>query len=431
MNQESPNPLNGEQSPEYTRPTSTAECGSALDSGTGGHAELVTVPRVLTVEIRDLDHAQWLDLLLLSRECAMFCNATIADHFARELGYGAPTGGSVFRRFAGRLSGDVRVALSREARTQWRMHKTKILRGEGGFPFFNEKRSLVCRAEHMSKGKRQRHAWIERIGKEHFLNIRLIGKNGEQVVGASKDGFTYGRKGERHLLKLWWKPQIDERNAPVMNGLASGDIRLLKVAITFKRPGKKVMARLAYEKRIELPPAGARKATIGPLLPDGTLWLKIGDRPLTNYASYIHRLIQMKEHFEGLRQRIRARTKRSGTRHQQARRKALVNLGTFSAWSRGYLHQMSADIVGRLEKGGVGFLTIAPISLGELPLSALEEQLKYKCAERNIAIERMDLKDETTMAIVEKGVAKKRATVAKGKKALRVLRETINQKEEG
>jgi hypothetical protein len=428
MNQESPNPLTGEQSPNM-RPTSPAAYGSALDSGAGEHAHLQKVSRVLRVQLLDLTYADWLDLLFLSRESAQFCNATLADHFARDLGYVPPNGESVFRRFAGRLSGDVRVALGREAFTQWRMHKYKVLRGEQRLAFFGEKRSLVCRAEHMSKGKRQRHGRVEFSGSNYYLNIRLVGKSGERIIAVNGKDIEWGKKGERHRLKLWWKPQVDERIAPVMDGLASGETRLLKVSFVFKRPGRKIYVLLAYEKIIEIPESGAKHATLGPLEQDGTLWLRIdGERP-HNYTHWIHELLSKKEHFEDIVQRIRLRTKRSGPKHRQAYRHQLLKAGNFSNWAHGRLHQMSADIVKKLLRADVGCLTVAPMSVGELPMYELEEKLKYKLQEIGITLDRLDPKDKTTEQAFGRILGKREGSAARAKKALRTLRQAVERRE--
>lgn len=428
VGQGTPNSLRGADAPD-SRPTSTAACGSAPGPRTQGCVEIRKVPRILRVRLIDLTHEDWLDLLLLARESARFCNATMADFYARELGYAAPNGESVFVRFKQRLSGDVRVALGREAFTQWRMRKHEILRGDGRLAFFTDKRALVCRAEHLSHGKRQRHAWIWSDDRAHYLSICLIGRDSERVIGCKNGKLQWGRRGERHNLKLWWKPQIDERHRPVMDGLAAGVVRLLKVSFIFERPGKKVFALLTYEKDEPIINPGSASATLGPLEPDGSLWMRVEGGNRYNYTHWVHELIAKKEHWAGLAETIRSRTRRAGPGAKQDYRRALLKAGSFSKWAHGRLHQLSADIVKSLVTANVGHLTIAPIAYQDLPMAELEEKLKYKAAENGITIERLDPNDKPTSQAMERAVSRSERSAAKVRRALRVVREAVEDKE--
>lgn len=421
VNRETPNPLSGGKPPKTSRPTSTAACGSAPGSGTGGHGKKVS--RVLRVQVRDLSHEDWLDLLLLSRESARFCNATMADYYARELGYAHPDGKSVFVRMKQRLSGDVRVALGGEVRARWRMNKKDILSGKSRVAEFTEKRALVCRGEHMDRGKRKRHAWIWSDGTDHYLNVGLVGKDSERIVGFAGADFIWGRRGERHQLKLWWKPQVDERHRPLMESLAIGETRLLKVSLVFERPGRKVFALLTYEKFEPAVEPGSRHATLGPLEPDGSLWLRIEKGPRKNYTDWVHRLIAKKEHWAGLTARIRARTRRTGKGHRQKYRSQLLKAGSFTAYAHGQLHELSALIVKDLTAHGVGYLTVAPVTHQDLPMAELVEKLTYKADAEGITIERLDPKQEPTMQALESFVSRRERSLAAKKRALRVLRE--------
>jgi hypothetical protein len=286
----------------------------------------------------------------------------------------------------------------------------------------------------MSKGRRQRHAFIWSDGADHFLNILLCGNKSERIVGVKsgkKLEYEWGARGERHQLKLWWKPQIDERNRPLMEGLASGAMRLLKVSFVFERPGKKIFAMLTYEKEVSVTAAGGAEATLGPLEPDGSLWLRVDNGPRHNHTDFVHELIHKKDHFEGILKRLRARMRRSGSGHRQDYRRGLLRAGSFSRWASGRIHQASAKIVAQLVDANVGRVTIAPISLGELPMHELEEKLKYKLTERGIEIVRLDPKDKTTMQSLERMAAKRGKRIAQGKRGLRMLRETLDEERKG
>jgi hypothetical protein len=245
--QKTPNPLPAGESQPTSRPTPTAAWGSSSASGArdvGPRSNVapaqLTTSRVLRVPLAPLSDAAWQALRALAREGAAFCNAWLADAYAQRLGYQPPDGQSVFRRAAGSLSGDVRVALAREAFTTWRRHGGKILSGAQRLALFDADRALVCRAEHLSKGRRQIHARIQCVGTTYQLSARLVGKH----------------VGGQHVFPLALDPRCDDYVQPVLDGLASGVVRLLKLSILFERPGRKVFALLTYQKTIEVPVAG-------------------------------------------------------------------------------------------------------------------------------------------------------------------------------
>lgn len=410
VNQAPPNPSEGalEGAPFTTR-TSAAANGSVLDSGTAGRTEIIMVPRVLRVQLDALTDEQWGELRSLACEAAQFCNACLADSYMRARGYTAPDQMSVFRRAAGHLSGDVRVALAREAFTAWKRHGAKIVAGVQRLAEFQADRALVCRAEHMSKGRRQRHAWVTRVGDQYRLVVRLVGK-------------AYGT---RHEYALWWKPQSDEYISPVLERLVAGSTRLLKISMLFERPGRKVFVLLTYEAALAVPPPGERHATFGPLESDGTLWLRIeganGRQIDTNYTDRVARLLHMKEHFSGIHARLRLRLRRSGAGHRQASRRALVKAGHFSAWAHGVLHAWSHEIIDQCRRAGVGHLAVAPIAVGELPMAELEMKVKYKAAEHGILMSRLDVAERSTARAIARPIDKRRRSLYAKRKALRIL----------
>ncbi|HXE79317.1 MAG TPA: hypothetical protein VNK41_01070, partial [Vicinamibacterales bacterium] len=302
------------------------------------------VSRVLSVQIAVEGH-DWDLLRALARESAQFANACLADYYATALGY-TPPAVSVFRRMAGRLSGDVRVAVAREAFAVWRKHRARILSGAQRLACFDADRVLTCRAEHLSKGRRQRHAWIVQTGDDYALSVPLLGH----------------AHGGRQVFAIVGDPRRDDYLRPVLDGLASGALRLLKVTMRFERPGRKVFALLTYASAIPRGlGAGTGVATLGPLEADGTLWLRFASGPPLNLTPWIHRLVHMKEHFSGIHRRLRARTRRSGPGHRQAYRAALVKAGSFEPWAQGELHRLSALIVGEIRRREHGSLAIGPL----------------------------------------------------------------------
>ena len=374
----------------------------------------VHTSRVLRVPLTPLSDASWTALRALAREGAAFCNACLADAYAQRLGYQPPNAQSVFRRCAGSLSGDVRVALAREAFTTWRRHGGKILSGAQRLAMFDADRALVCRAEHLSKGRRQIHARVSRVGTDYQLSARLVGKH----------------RGGPHVFQIALDPRCDDYVRPVIEGLAAGDVRLLKLTIVFERPGRKVFVLLTYERHMEIPAAGEGVATLGPLEEDGTLWLRWEDagRPRSqNYTAWISRLSHVKHHFSGIHQRLRARLRRSGAGHRRVYREALVKAGSFGAWAHGELHRCSADIVRLCRERGIGTLQVAPLEHHELPMAELVAKLTYKCAEAGIGLTRIDPATASGSRAMLRPVAKRQRSVTRARAALDTLRTVVAQ----
>lgn len=407
---EMPNPPEGTRVPDLTRPSRGAY-GEPPASGTAAHGEIVKVSRVLRVQLDGISDSAWNDLRALARECSQFCNAKLADAYAQALGYAMPV--STERRAGGRLSGDVYVALGREAFTVWRRHSGKILSGAQRLALFDADRAIVCRGEYRSKGRRIRCALLARDGDRYRLVMRLVKASA----------------GPRAEFDVWWKPQADHWISPLLASIAAGETRLLKVSIVFERPGRKVFALLTYEKAITVPPMGARAGALGPLEPDGTLWLRVqgpdGRRQEHNYSGDIARLVHMKTHFLGVRDRLKRTIRRSGHGARALHRRALLKAGSFSAWSQGVLHQISHDIVARCARAGVGELSILPMLHADLPMAALQSQIAYKAAEAGIQIVRPDVSDEPTGRAVARPVAKQGRRVQAAAKALAALKKEL------
>lgn len=392
------------------------------------------VPRILRVQLAELSQEARLELREWAREAARFGNAMLADKYMLAMGYQPPEAGSAFVRCKGRLSGDVRVSIQREADAIWRRHRAKILAGEQRLALFEAERALVCRGSHRTvrhrrgcqgKGLRTQrscecpqqsviHAWIRYDGEGYWLSCSL---------GTGTQG--------RREYRLAWHPALEASDrsyvTPVLQGLASRQLRLLKVSFQFERSSKKVFALLAYEKTIHMPTPGQRQGTLGPLEEDGSLWLRlVGEdgRPLNyNYTAVVHRLAHMKQHFAGIHRRLKQRIRRSGPGWRRDYRLALVRAGSFSEWAEGVLHQLSREIVERCRRAGVGYLAIGPLTHQDLPMARLQMLLAYKADEAGIILGPFDPAEASTERAIS-GVLKKRERGLAAKlKALATLRE--------
>jgi len=300
--------------------------------------------------------------------------------------------------------------------TVWRRHARLILAGAQRLAMFDANRALACRGEYRSKGKRVRCALLIRDGDGYRLNCRLV-----KAVN-----------GPRHDFRLWWKPQADDYVMPVLDAIACGKTRMLKVSFVFERPGRKVFALLCYERIVEVRSFGEKHATLGPLEADGTLWLRMDPEHrapiLHNYTDRVMRLIKMKENFSGIHRRIRSKKRRSGKGHRQVYRRALLRAGAFSQWALGPLHEWSHDVIERCKRNGVGHLAIGGLTHEGLPMFALEGQIKYKAEEAGIELSRFDIKEKTTDQAVMRPLEKQRRGIAAQKKALSVLKDGLQKR---
>lgn len=392
------------------------------------------VPRVLRVQLAELSQDARMELRELAREAARFGNAMLADKYMLAMGYRSPEAGSAFVRCKGRLSGDVRVSIQREAEAIWRRHRIKILAGEQRLALFEAERALVCRGSHRTvrhrRGCQERglraqrtcecpqhsvtHAWIRYDGERYWLSCSL----------------SAGTQGRREY-PLAWHPALESSGrsyvTPVLDGLASRQLRLLKVSFQFERAGKKVFALLAYEKTIRVPTPGQRQGTLGPLEEDGSLWLRlVGEdgRPLNyNYTAVVHRLAHMKQHFAGIHRRLKRRIRRSGPGWRRDYRLALVKAGSFSEWAEGVLHQVSREIVERCRRAGVGYLAIGPLTDQDLPMAQLQMLLDYKAAEAGIILGPFDPAETSTERAVSSVLKKRDRRLAAKLKAIATLRD--------
>lgn len=400
----------------HPRPTSTAAHGMAGQEPTAGAPRRVRALRSLRVQLEGIDGSGWAELRQLATEGARFNNALIGAWYAEALGAPAPDV-SPFRSAAGRLSGDVRVALRSEALTQWRRHKRRVLAGAQRVPFFEADRALVCRGEHMDRGRRRRHAILTRDAQDvYWLALRLRSV----------------RAGDAHRFRLWWRPDLDDYLGPVIEGLARGETRLLKVAVIFDRPGQKVYALLSYEIERDVPPSGARRATLGPIEPDGALWLRVegadGHLVTINNTGAISKLLSMRTHFDGILQRLRRHLRRSGRGHRAAYRRQLVRAGSFDAWSEGPLHMMARQIIDVCARHGVGTLTVAGLLHQGLPMYRLITRLTEKGSLAGVAVsETVDPANPTTYRAIVQPVARRGRNIGARRRALSVLKEAVSE----
>jgi hypothetical protein len=377
------------------------------------------VSRVLRVQLAPLPDAEWTALRALARDASRFCNAFLAQMYCAGTmdGEARTAMAKLAYRHAsrvagGRLSGDVAVALSREAWTTWRKQGARVLSGAQRLACFDADRALVCRAEHWSKGRRQIHARMLADADGYRLSVRFLAK----------------RTGDRQEFAVVVPPVSDDYQRPVLEGFVDGRIRLLKITVVFERPGRKVFALLTYEKPLLAVAPGAATATFGPLEPDGTLWLRWereGRPQSRNYTQDIARLSAMKLHYDGIRRRLRAQLRRSGPGHRHDFRRVLVKAGSFSQWARGVLHQWSAEIVRLCQKEQLGTLAIAPLEGQELPMAILIDLLRYKCLQAGITVTRIDIAAASGERAITRPVEKQRRQYQKMRTALAVLKDAM------
>lgn len=439
-----PNPSRGVPSTPDETPTSAmqqaahaasaqAATGDLADSQTAGRAKSLTVPRVLRVELQALPDEDWHQLRALAQQASRFGNALLADKYAQAKGYTPRNDQSAFIREGGGLSGDVRVAIQGEVQAVWARHSKKILIGEQRLALFDATRVLVCRAGQMSVEHRRSCQAERRRGRPSTC---ACPHRARRCIWIYREGSQYVMSGRllaepkpRQTFRLRWKPQSDAYISPMLERLADGKTRLLKVSWQFERPGRKVFALLTYEAHVIVPPAGQRHATFGPIEPNGECWLRVdgddGRWIQVNYTNRVKQLIEMKLHFEAIYDRLKRGWRKAGPRALQEKRRALVRSGSFSAWAHGPLHAWSADIIARCQRHGVGYLAIGDSLYQGLPMARLQAMLTYKAEATGIHLAPFDPMDGTTDRAVKRPVEKQRRSIVAKHKALKTLRKGL------
>jgi hypothetical protein len=182
-----------------------------------------------------------------------------------------------------------------------------------------------------------------------------------------------------------WMPALrkDRWLADLLATLHAGDWPITKATIQFERPGRKVFARLTYERPVPTAETREGQATLGPVEADGALWLRANGRTLS-LSDRVYHLRTMKDHYAGILARLRRDLGKRGRR--QDHRRAVLRAGTFERWSEGPLHVLSRMIVDWCVRERIATLVWAIGEDGSLPWDRLSRLVCYKAQEAGLAV---------------------------------------------
>lgn len=312
--------------------------------------------RTCRVPLRHPAAEQWKELRELAYWCANYGNHVLTQLYAKTKGV---KGLRPYSEYRYALSSAIRDAVDRECQGVWRRLGRKIMRGEQSLATFSADRALVVRG----RGVR-----LTRVDNgDAVLRVRLQPRD----------------KAPATVLRIWMPAlRRDPWLAGIIEKIETGTFPLTRLTLEFKRPGRKVIALLAYRRSLVESQPKSNEATLE--YAGGECRLR-SDGSVLSLNDAIHRLSAMKLHFTDVHRRLRRDLGKPG-RYRTLRR-ALLKAGTFERWAEGPLHQLSRRIVDWCGSHQVGVLRweIHKASL-ELPWTRLENLVQYKGDDLGIRI---------------------------------------------
>ena len=313
-----------------------------------------TLNRVCRIPLEIPSVEKWRELRELSFHCAHFGNHLLTELYAQAKGL---AGLHPYTDYRDLLSAYVRDAVGRDCTGIWRRLGRQILKGEQTLARFSAHRALVVRGEGVV---------LQHIGEQALaLRVRLHPRNTEPTV-----------------LPIWMAAiRRDHWLSDLVSGLESGALPIVKLTILFERPGRKLIALLAYHKV----PSDRSKSGVRATLDcsNGNCLIRCSSDSLV-LNDVLYRLYTMKEHFAQIHSRLRRHLNKTGRR--RTLRLALLKAGTFENWAQGPLHELSRQIVTWCKDHGVGQLELNIAFSGDLPWTRLATLIRYKADDAGITV---------------------------------------------
>ena len=379
-----------------------------------------TVSRTVRLPLKRPDDETWHTLRKTALQAARFGNGMLAAQYAamranlpKELR--KQLDAAVWAEANDTLSGWVRGAVAQRVRGYWRRSAKDVLAGRERVACFSGDRALAITADLTNN----RGVLYEREG-EHFVlrcrfePVKIPGGGKREPIDLIVDLDSPGARNDWHIREavesIWsgaWSPGV--------------------VTIRFDRRRRKLDALVSYSRPASPMQQGGEGATLGPYNPEtGELWLRFdNDRSAAiNFADRVHRMLAMKEHYHGLTRRLR-RSMGRGKGRRQAYRRKLEEMGSFSKWSKGVLHQWSRDVVAACAKHGVTELRVESLGVGDLPWHELGQQIAYKARDAGIEIAVPAVVQDATHRAKKAELAKRTRRLKKAKDGLDATRELL------
>lgn len=304
----------------------------------------MTEYRAIWLQLEKLPDAQWRELRDLARVSALFANGMITEMFITDsvTRAGAKEAAVALREtyalYADKLSSDVRDGINTEVKGSWQRHKGEVRAGLSSLPLFRADRALVMRGD--------KSALIEQRDDDYALSVRLL------PVPAPKHSFRLDKNAYKKSERF-----------SCLEKLVSGEYPIVRVSFSFERPGRKVFAIITYKREFEDGSEGIPSLAcgrIGPISERRELYIRTESRTLA-LSDYVHRILEMKERYAAIQERMRITAGRTKWRKGRARKlwkyRRLMQTQSFSDWAKGPLGQMAAEIVGFCAQNKVGELS--------------------------------------------------------------------------
>ena len=413
---------------EPSRPHIATEAGAA-------EPRCVTAHRVLRIKIDKIHAGMWNFLRQVAAEEASYMNHVIDACWCEARGFKPPGDDSnnpskeIRRRFKGRLSGAAYVAAEREARSQWRKAMGKALNGWSGAPRFDANRALTINGN----GASNPHG-------VQFIQVKTDAK-GEPVYALKvlllKKGEGTPEEYRRVALPIAKHSARDRFQGSLLAQFASGEIAIDKLTLVFHPEKRRIMAHLAWQRKVYPPVFGERVATIGPIDPKHDrltvrLWHD-GARiaPPKDYSRRLFHFRKMKRDYDKVSRRQRYSIGRSKGSRRLLRSKLARS---FDQWVSQANHKWSAELIAWLATQGVCRLDVLPITHTDWPAYELIQMLRYKGAVVGIdvvevSMEEAPREDETTYKAAVASTKKQQKRAKKREEAVRTLASDFEKEE--
>lgn len=303
------------------------------------------------------------------------------------------------------LGEPVKSAAEREVEGAWSRYGKEVLAGRP-FPQWKPTAALSLRGR---KTKKESGIRLELEDGQYVAYLRALSK--------------YCAEGTWLRLPIARNTRRDEYQGPILNRMVSGDLPIAKATVQVKQSA--IILRFTYALDIMLPFMGARVATLGPVK-DGRLFLRT-ELQTKDYTSKLAEILKKKDEWDLIRRRVMAQIgRRKG--HARLKRQYLARM-SWEDWLHTYLHTWSAQIAEWMKSQGVGTLQIESIDSGDWPACKFTELLKYKAADRGIAVkDGADVSLDSARRSAKQEISREKRRIKKRAEAVRELTHQLEQR---
>jgi hypothetical protein len=306
------------------------------------------------------------------------------------------------------LSGAAYSAGEREVAAIWKRHGKRILAG-GPLPEWKPTAALTVRGH---KNRRESGVQLVKEGDRYIARLQA-------QAATCPDGSWLSIPLATGVVKDW--------QAPLLDRMASGETAIRKATVVIRPMRHQVILRLAYAMPVLAPKFGQRKATLGPLGRNSSLWLRT-EFESRDFTGRLTTLLQRKSDWDGIRRRALAQI---GRRKGGARRKRrLLARMTWEGWLDNWLHQWSREIIDWLASQGMCSLNVIGLEQADWPAFRFTQMLRDKGEAAGMVVDtEADLAEPATERAVKGTIQRERRKTTKVAAAIRRLENNFGSKE--